>query len=87
VWPSIAWALTDDQSELADHIEAKLRALLKLPQDAASVGGSTGTRDVFFHQFNGDFPTVKVDFHLGRKVRTYSIYAHTVHKYAHTIYK
>jgi hypothetical protein len=73
VWPSIAWALTDDQAELAEHIESKLRALLKLPQDAVSVGGS-GTRDVFFHQFNGDFPTVKVDFHLGRKVYTDSIY-------------
>jgi hypothetical protein len=73
VWPSIAWALTDDQAELAEHIESKLRALLKLPQDAASVGGS-GTRDVFFHQFNGDFPTVKVDFHLGRKVYTDYLY-------------
>jgi hypothetical protein len=50
---------------VSDKVLADLHELLRVPKSGglASVDG-----DVFFHVFGALPPTMKVDFHLGRKV-------------------
>eukprot|EP00953_Heterococcus_sp_UTEX-ZZ885_P010349 6050-Heterococcus_DN1.PRE.3 len=63
VWDSISWAVAGEK-RVSDKVLADLHELLRVPKSGglASVDG-----DVFFHMFGALPPTMKVDFHLGRK--------------------
>jgi hypothetical protein len=64
VWDNIGWAFAGEK-RVSSKVLSDLHELLRVPKSGglASVDG-----DVFFHTFGALPPTMKVDFHLGRKV-------------------
>ena len=65
VWESLSWAFAGKSAVIA-AVQKDLCGTIDLP--SGGLGAAVTSGDVFFHSFGALPPTLKVDFHLGRKV-------------------